>query len=52
MTVRTALKEPAKTKASNQNEFSYNTAKWTAGVASGKTPINSLAQAGNSLSKP
>eukprot|EP00521_Asterionellopsis_glacialis_P005405 CAMPEP_0195266904 /NCGR_PEP_ID=MMETSP0706-20130129/12282_1 /TAXON_ID=33640 /ORGANISM="Asterionellopsis glacialis, Strain CCMP134" /LENGTH=71 /DNA_ID=CAMNT_0040321573 /DNA_START=27 /DNA_END=242 /DNA_ORIENTATION=+ len=45
-TLRAALKEPARSKALEQEKFSYNAAKWAAGETSGKTPIDTLKKAG------
>jgi hypothetical protein len=44
--VRSALKEPAKSKLMAQNEFSYKSATWTAGEMSAKTEVTTLSQAG------
>eukprot|EP00339_Tiarina_fusa_P012336 CAMPEP_0117010612 /NCGR_PEP_ID=MMETSP0472-20121206/9310_1 /TAXON_ID=693140 ORGANISM="Tiarina fusus, Strain LIS" /NCGR_SAMPLE_ID=MMETSP0472 /ASSEMBLY_ACC=CAM_ASM_000603 /LENGTH=73 /DNA_ID=CAMNT_0004713191 /DNA_START=86 /DNA_END=307 /DNA_ORIENTATION=+ len=44
--VRTALKEPAKSKLAAQGEFSYKIASWQTGVQGEKTLITSLSTAG------
>lgn len=44
--MRAALKEPAKTKAMGNETFSYNAAKWEAGVSTAKVPVTNLSAAG------
>eukprot|EP00558_Chaetoceros_sp_UNC1202_P003658 CAMPEP_0197234792 /NCGR_PEP_ID=MMETSP1429-20130617/2446_1 /TAXON_ID=49237 /ORGANISM="Chaetoceros sp., Strain UNC1202" /LENGTH=70 /DNA_ID=CAMNT_0042693281 /DNA_START=70 /DNA_END=282 /DNA_ORIENTATION=+ len=44
--MRTALKEPAKTKAMANEAFSYNATVWEGGVGSGKKNISKLGDAG------
>jgi hypothetical protein len=45
--VRTALKEPAKSKLASQGEFSYKVAAWDSGVQGTKTEITTLGKAGS-----
>eukprot|EP00978_Attheya_sp_CCMP212_P008073 scaffold18803_cov53-Attheya_sp.AAC.3 len=47
-TVRMALKEPAKSKAMQQEIFEYNAASWVAGKQGTKTAVTKLALAGKS----
>lgn len=49
VSVRGALKEPAKSKLLGQSDFSYNVAAWSTGAQGPKTPINSLSKAGKVL---
>ena len=44
--VRSALKEPAKSKLAAQNQFSYKVSAWEGGKQGVKTEIHSLANAG------
>ena len=44
--VRTALKEPAKSKLAAQGEFSYKVSKWTGGEQGIKEEIVNLSKAG------
>lgn len=44
--VRAGLKEPAKTKAMQQEAFMYNKSVWTAGEQGEKTAVDVLANAG------
>jgi hypothetical protein len=44
--VRTALKEPAKTKLASQDRFSYKAATWTEGSQGVKTEVTKLSKAG------
>ncbi|OEU08345.1 hypothetical protein FRACYDRAFT_271807 [Fragilariopsis cylindrus CCMP1102] len=44
--VRSALKEPMKSKLSAQGEFSYKASAWVDGTQMSKTEITSLSQAG------
>eukprot|EP00550_Attheya_septentrionalis_P009808 CAMPEP_0198283674 /NCGR_PEP_ID=MMETSP1449-20131203/3248_1 /TAXON_ID=420275 /ORGANISM="Attheya septentrionalis, Strain CCMP2084" /LENGTH=72 /DNA_ID=CAMNT_0043980397 /DNA_START=69 /DNA_END=287 /DNA_ORIENTATION=+ len=48
-TVRMALKEPAKSKAMQQEIFEYNAASWVAGKQGAKTAVTKLAMAGKSV---
>mmetsp|Transcript_21862 Transcript_21862/g.54154 ORF Transcript_21862/g.54154 Transcript_21862/m.54154 type:complete len:118 (-) Transcript_21862:205-558(-) len=44
--VRSALKEPMKSKLLAQSEFKYNASAWEAGVQGAKKEVTSLSQAG------
>lgn len=44
--VRSALKEPTKSKLMAQSEFKYNASAWEAGVQGAKKEVTSLSQAG------
>ena len=44
--VRSALKEPMKSKLTAQSEFSYNAAAWESGAQGAKEKVTSLSQAG------
>ena len=44
--VRSALKEPAKSKLMAQGEFSFKTSTWSAGEQGAKTEITALGGAG------
>jgi len=44
--VRSALKEPMKSKLQAQGEFSYNASTWTKSVLNSKAEVKSLSQAG------
>jgi hypothetical protein len=46
VSVRSALKEPAKSKLAEQSIFSYNAAVWTSGEMGKKMGVNSLGAAG------
>jgi hypothetical protein len=46
VSVRSALKEPMKSKLMAQSEFSYKATAWESGVAGVKKPVTSLSQAG------
>eukprot|EP00538_Stauroneis_constricta_P005450 CAMPEP_0119558880 /NCGR_PEP_ID=MMETSP1352-20130426/11470_1 /TAXON_ID=265584 /ORGANISM="Stauroneis constricta, Strain CCMP1120" /LENGTH=72 /DNA_ID=CAMNT_0007606371 /DNA_START=36 /DNA_END=254 /DNA_ORIENTATION=+ len=46
VSVRSALKEPAKSKLAAQTEFSYKASSWADGVQSEKVEITSLGAAG------
>jgi hypothetical protein len=44
--VRSALKEPMKSKLMAQSEFKYNASAWESGVQGAKKEVTSLSQAG------
>ena len=44
--VRSALKEPMKSKLMAQSEFQYNASAWESGVQGAKKQVTSLGQAG------
>ena len=46
VSVRSALKEPAKSKLQTANQFSYNAAKWEAGEMGLKEEVAALSKAG------
>ena len=45
--VRSALKEPAKSKLMAQSEFSYKSSTWAAGEQGAKLEVESLSKAGS-----
>eukprot|EP00428_Durinskia_dybowskii_P032551 CAMPEP_0170253380 /NCGR_PEP_ID=MMETSP0116_2-20130129/26529_1 /TAXON_ID=400756 /ORGANISM="Durinskia baltica, Strain CSIRO CS-38" /LENGTH=73 /DNA_ID=CAMNT_0010504361 /DNA_START=31 /DNA_END=252 /DNA_ORIENTATION=+ len=47
--VRSAAKEPVRSKLLANSSFSYNAAKWEGGAQGTKTQISSLSKAGASL---
>jgi hypothetical protein len=47
--VRSALKEPARSKLMAQGEFSYKASSWTAGSQGAKTEVTTLGAAGKAL---
>ena len=44
--VRSALKEPMKSKLMAQSEFKYNASVWESGLEGAKKEVSSLSQAG------